>query len=293
METKKQDKVTTETLAKNIEQFSYHGGYQPSVVFDDLLRYIINGYTLPEKGNGIKGWGYKKEENRWFWEMAGKLAIAMKPEIEKRGWYDVLGGIYESIIAGKSRRSYCGQFFTPIDLCDLMTEITTYTADDKRGGVVGDPCCGSGRTLLSFNAKHGGHYFIAEDLDETCAMMTVVNFLYHGIRGEVVWHDALCIEPVWAVWKVNNNIRNPFFKFFGIPHVEPISWDESWLGRSWKNGEERTRLRSKLQDNVRRLENQLKSFRSITNPSAQIQAKIHHLQAQVDKIQKVIKQSYS
>ena len=288
----KQDKeVTPASLSRDIERFAYQGGYQAATVFDDMLRYIVHGFSLPTD-KGLEGWEYKKDENQWFYGMVGRLAQSMQRGIEKRGWFDALGCIYEDIIASKSRRSNSGQFFTPPDLCDLMTELTTTDSVDTQK-VVGDPTCGSGRTLLSFNAKHPGRFFVAEDIDRTCVLMTVVNFLYHGIRAEVVWHDSLNIEPVWGVWRVNPHLNNPFHQFGHIPHIEPIAWEDAWLKRHWDRFYDRKRLASKLRDNVTRLENQLRAFQSIPNPTEDIRARIAHLTKCIGRMRGVIERKYS
>ena len=288
----KEERIDVNVLVRDMESFTYRNGYEISKVFDDFLRYVIHGFSLPSE-EGLKDWNYKKEDNAWFYSFIGKVAKAMQAEINKRGWYDALGSLYEAVIASKSRRSNSGQFFTPIDLCDLMTELTYAGGVKSANQLIGDPTCGSGRTLLSFNAKFPDNYYIAEDVDGTCVRMTIVNMLFHGMRGEVVWHDSLNIEPVWGVWRVNPQIKNIFSEYHNIPHIQPIAWEDSWLKRHYDKREEICRIGGKLKDNISRISNQLRALMAILTPSEEIKAKISRLTTSKDKIEKLLKQSYS
>lgn len=246
-------------LVKQLSDFSYRSGYEVGRVFDDFLRYIINGFTVPGYP-GLPDWHYKDEENRAFYSMVQTLTLALQKEIYSKGWFDAFGHIYEDLIASKSRRSNSGQFFTPETLCDLMTEIT-YPNEKIVGKLISDPTCGSGRTLLSFHAKHPGNRYIAEDIDKTCTMMTVCNFLFHGVEGEVVWHDSLNPDSFFGAWKVNEGLNNPFHKFFGIPHIEPIGeYKDTKLRKMYDNREKSIRITTKLKASA---EKQLATFKTL------------------------------
>lgn len=211
-------------LEKIILSFCQTNGLEVSRVFDDFLRYIINGFTIPGFPE-LKDWKYTKAQNKVFMEMFCALIEKLKKEIDRKGWYDPFGETYENIIASKSRRSNSGQFFTPVDICDLMTSISA--SEPVSGRIISDCAAGSGRTLLSFNAKNLGNRYVAEDLDHTCAMMCVCNFLFHGMEGEVIWHDSLAPEKFFGAWRVNDGINNSFSKYYGIPHIVPIQWEET------------------------------------------------------------------
>lgn len=226
-------------LEKIILSFCQTNGLEVSRVFDDLLRYIIQGFTIPGFP-GLKDWKYTKAQNEVFMEMFCALIKNLKKEIDRRGWYDPFGEIYENIIASKSRRSNSGQFFTPVDICDLMTSIST--SEPVSGQIISDCAAGSGRTLLSFNAKNLGNRYVAEDLDHTCAMMCVCNFLFHGMEGEVIWHDSLIPEKFFGAWKINDGINNPFSKYCGIPHIIPIQWEETTIKRMYDKREKDIRI---------------------------------------------------
>ena len=46
----------------NLNSFIYRNGLDNAKVFDDLLRYIIIGFTRPG-AEGLKEWQYTKEQN--------------------------------------------------------------------------------------------------------------------------------------------------------------------------------------------------------------------------------------
>ena len=99
-------------------------GLEVSKVFDDFLQYIIWAHTLPEYGKKIEGWSYTPSQSKEMYDMYCNLILAVKPEIDRHGWFDAFGFVYEDMIAGKFRRSNSGQFFTPPSICDFMTEIS-------------------------------------------------------------------------------------------------------------------------------------------------------------------------
>lgn len=219
----------SKSLSKLLGDFTYKGGYEISRVFDDFLQYIIWLHTIPEFGKPIEGWKYNPEENKQFFGMYQTLILELQEHLKHHQWFDIFGHIYEDLIAGKGRRDNCGQFFTPPSLCDLMVEISTPRDEVIVGKNISDPTCGSGRNLLAFNAKHLGNYLVGEDIDRTCAMMTVCNFILHGVKGEVIWHNTLIDDSYYGGWRTNEDLNNPFKKYVGLPHCRPITYEESIL----------------------------------------------------------------
>lgn len=237
-------------LVKLMTSFSYGNGLEVSRVFDDLLRYIIQGYTLPGHP-GLEDWRYTKEQNSSFYQMYSQIVLIMQEELKHKQWFDVFGDIYEELIASKSRRSNSGQFFTPESLCNLMNEICK-DEEKQTGKLISDCACGSGRTLLAHHVRNLGNYYVAEDLDKTCAMMCVCNFLLHGVVGEVIWHNSLIPEQFYGAWRVNAELNNPLSKWYGIPHIQVISWEETKIKGMLDNMSNVTRMQKILQANAER-----------------------------------------
>jgi len=123
---------------------------------------------------------------------------------------DLLGQFFtEHITMGHN-----GQFFTPDPVCNLMAKLVAA----GEGGHINDPACGSGRMLLETARDYPNNYFFANDVHETCARMTALNFFLNGLRGEVAWMNTLSLEW-YGAWKVH-------YPRFGI---EPVSQEQSIL----------------------------------------------------------------
>lgn len=69
-----------------------------------------------------------------------------------------------------------------------------------------------------------------EDIDRTCCLMTVCNFLIHGCVGEVIWHDSLNPDTYYDGWKVNERLA-----ITGLPTIRRIAKEESVVWRTWQN----------------------------------------------------------
>ena len=178
------------TLANQLNKLAYTNDINR--IFDDWLRFIIHGFCTNEPP--LKDWHYTESDHLHFYDMLCEWIHIVNAQIPKQsnGWYDAFGSLYEGCIAGRGRRDSKGQFFTPEPICDFMAMVQG-NPDGKpmQGKTVNDPACGSGRILLAFNSLFPGNSLVAEDIDHTCCMMTVCNFLVHGCVGEVIWHDSL------------------------------------------------------------------------------------------------------
>lgn len=214
------------STASALKTFASERGLDISNVFDDFLTYIIWAHTLPEYGKPIEGWPYKPEDGKKMYEIYVGLVNELNERLHTHEWYDIFGEIYESAIASKHRRGDNGQFFTPASLCDLMAQISVSKDQEVVGDRISDPSCGSGRNLLAFHSLHPGNYHVGEDIDRTCALMSVCNFLLHGVNGEIIWHNSLNPDTFRGGWRINEYLNNPTSQYFGIPHVRPISIEE-------------------------------------------------------------------
>ena len=96
---------------------------------------------------------------------------------------DVIGRIYEGVIPAE-RRHELGEYYTPPEICDLITRLTVDDSDDR----VLDPACGSGGFLVSaYNRKRellpepqGSHDRILDklygvDINRFPAHLSVIN----------------------------------------------------------------------------------------------------------------------
>ena len=193
-------------------------------ILDAFLEWMMWGFCADKSLNWDCAKKYKEDERKLFPEMYKHYILHMNEVLNNKDWHDFFGQIYEEY-AGRSRRDSKGQFFTPEHVCELMgAMIKSNTSTTGKG--FADPCCGSGRMLLSFHVKEPGNYAVGCDLDRTCCLMTICNFLIHGVVGEVIWQDSL-LNNFYGGWRVNQNLNNPFHEHFGTPHVISISHEES------------------------------------------------------------------
>lgn len=99
---------------------------------------------------------------------------------------DILGDYFMGAITFGEH----GQFYTPECLTDMMASMV----HSDQGETVSDPCCGSGRMLLSAAKINPKRKFIGQDLDLRCVQMTAINLALNGLRGEVIWGNTLANE---------------------------------------------------------------------------------------------------
>ena len=98
-----------------------------------------------------------------------------------------------------------GQFFTPIDVVDMMVEMTLQGPDLAREPpwTVCDPACGTGRFMLRTaryfaGNNHGALHFLVTnlDLDRRAFTFCTMNAVLNGIPGIHIHGDTLRVE-VW------------------------------------------------------------------------------------------------
>jgi len=204
------------SLEKLITDFSYKNGFNARDVFDDLLVYIIHGFS--PIAPPLRSWRYKKEQTKVFWDMLSEWILIMDKQLKLKKWYDPFGDIYMALTS-RIYQQNTGQFFTPVSICDMM--VMMIGKDNITGERINDPACGSGRFLLAYHVNYPGNYLVGEDKAYTCCLMSVVNFLIHGCVGEVIWHNSLLPGSFSGGWKINETLN-----LAGIPTIREISREE-------------------------------------------------------------------
>lgn len=147
---------------------------------------------------------YSKKEQKIISQMFTLLVL----ELEKNPNQDLLGSLYMLLeISNKNN----GQFFTPYDVCKMMSEITidkkNLTKQIKQDGYVtiNDCACGAGATLVSATEcckelfkrlNYQNHIMVVgQDIDIICVHMCYIQLSLHGMAGYVV-HGNTLTEPV-------------------------------------------------------------------------------------------------
>lgn len=180
---------------------------------------------------------YSKSEQQIFPELFAVMVNALEHDPDQ----DFLGEMFMGLNLGNHWK---GQFFTPYNICRLMSELTITDLEDrieKKGWVgINDPCCGAGALLIAarntmVREKRGPReaLYVAQDVDRTAALMCYIQLSLLGCAGYVV---------------VGNSLTNPLAGASPLlispsPEHEiwlmPALYDEVWCARiQW----ERTRV---------------------------------------------------
>jgi hypothetical protein len=188
----KTERKTNQTLSL-LQDLS--GKYGMSKVFSDFLELSVAAFGCgnleDDYFKSIKG--YSKDELLIFNEAFGSLVLDYEESVLSEGsWKDCIGNLYEEIGMSNPRT---GQFFTPESICNLMAELVI---DEEDSRTVNDPSAGSSRNLVAhsrLNPKNRFKYtYYAQDLDFRCVLMSVLNFVFHGLSGYIVHQNTLSLE---------------------------------------------------------------------------------------------------
>lgn len=217
-------------LVRIVQDFGQYR-YDPSNIFTDFIDYgttCLLTFGDKEKAADLQnryGDDYPK-----FKQMFYAWIKIMDEQLDGQTlWFDALGMLYE-YVAHSGKKSHLGQFFTPHHLCDLMTELNIDGTKKLTHKRINDPACGSGRTLLSFNAYQPGNYLFGEDLDPICAKMAAMNFAIHGCQWQITCMNTLSLQDWKFCYQVN---RYHAWGMPAIPHLELISQAESIRWRNY------------------------------------------------------------
>lgn len=184
-------------------------------VFDDFLQIIVCCLSMGRAEElyfkTIKP--YSKEELNLFSQAFAALIMQM----DNAPLDDPFGDYFEEFLSdGKN-----GQFFTPVHVCDIMTQLTTAVKpleERKNGDVrVYDPTCGSGRLLLTAAKQDREQFFIGVDISYTCCLMTIINLCLNSLNGEVLHMNTLSLN-CWHHWCI---IVDSFTKIPTVYEVNP------------------------------------------------------------------------
>jgi type I restriction-modification system DNA methylase subunit len=131
---------------------------------------------------------------------------------------DILGEIFTTQISFGEH----GQFFTPSEIVELMTQIT-YSPSGKAGETVSDPCCGSGRMFISVSKQNKNVHFYGVDLAIVCAKMTALNMWLFDLNADIFHGDSLAMK-YFRVWKIRHGgfIYESEIKNKAVPMPDPV-----------------------------------------------------------------------
>lgn len=109
-------------LDRLITGFASSCGYEIQTVFNDLLRFIIHGFS--PGAPPISNWKYKRQQNASFMEMTAEWTRIMQKQIGRSGWFDAFGELHMAYCSKPGQQAN-GQFFTPSHICELIVQVVT------------------------------------------------------------------------------------------------------------------------------------------------------------------------
>jgi type I restriction-modification system DNA methylase subunit len=186
---------TTSILQQISNQMHIHN------VFDDFLNMTVSAFSMNRDEERYLKCSKKYNENqiKLFGDTLGALFLDYESVSSDGEWDDIIGKIFEELLLSNAKT---GQFFTPKSLCDLMAAITQ---SDIKEGTINDPSSGSSRNLIAHSRLDLNNRFnftyIAQDLDERCCLMSVINFVMYGLKGYVIHCDTLSME-IYKGWRI-------------------------------------------------------------------------------------------
>lgn len=143
---------------------------------------------------------YTKEERQLFVEMFVQVILAFEDNLEQ----DFLGELYHMMNLHQNQK---GQFFTPYHIAEFMAELNMgreglekELAQSEKGYIsVMDPAVGAGALLIAFAnvcRKSKINYqqkvlFIAQDIDQTAALMCYIQLSIIGACAIIIVGDSL------------------------------------------------------------------------------------------------------
>lgn len=155
-------------------------------------------------------WNKYPEELQKFLSQLLSIVIVALTENPKQ---DFLGTVYHRLQLHQVQK---GQFFTPYHIGELMAELqfcgnNVIELKDKKYITINDPACGAGALLIAFAnvaGSHGINYqkdvlFIAQDIDQTAALMCYIQLSLLGCPAIVIVGDSLAkpdMHPDNSFW---------------------------------------------------------------------------------------------
>lgn len=166
---------------------------------DNMSRKNIIGKLKENKLDGKYNDEYLKIASKYGEGEVGKRPIdylctawALLVNETKEKQKDILGDIYMEMITFGQH----GQFFTPEHITDFMAEIV-----DIKKEKIYDPCCGSGRFLLSAAKRNPDAMLIGADLDSRCVKMAVLNMWMFGLNATISRANSILMET-YQTWNI-------------------------------------------------------------------------------------------
>jgi type I restriction-modification system DNA methylase subunit len=159
-------------------------------LIEKLKENKLNGEYNEKYLEIVKKYGKGEKGKRPIDYLCSAWGLLVKETQEKQK--DILGDIYMEMITFGQH----GQFFTPEHITDAIVEMAD-TGKEK----ICDPCCGSGRFLISAGKKNKDALLVGTDLDDRCVKMAVLNMWMFDLNANISRGNSLLMET-YETWKI-------------------------------------------------------------------------------------------
>lgn len=181
----------TKELLTTLDEAAQRSGVSRGQAFEDFLHMSVCALSGGEMEDDYLQVVQKHSSGtpgRRGCEVIAKLFGQMMSVMDETR-QDVLGDLFQDAIT----YGEAGQFLTPDCITKLMADMSLadMPEDAKEPRRVLDPCCGSGRMLLSFAERQPHWEFIGQDVDLRCVRMTAINLALRNLYGYVIWGNSL------------------------------------------------------------------------------------------------------
>lgn len=158
--------------------------------------------------------------------------------MDDRQDYDVLGYIYEYLIdkfasnAGKK----AGEFYTPHEVSQLMSEIVAWHLRDRDEIEIYDPTSGSGSLLITIgqavarcNGDPDSIKYYAQELKENTYNLTRMNLVMRGILPDnIVTRNGDTLEDDWPYFDTDENKDETYTPLYVDAVVSNPPYSQNW-----------------------------------------------------------------
>lgn len=152
--------------------------------------------------------------------------------------YDVLGFIYEYLISNFAANAgkKAGEFYTPHEVSQLMSEIIAWYLDGREEIKIYDPTSGSGSLLINIGkavAQRNGNpdsiKYYAQELKENTYNLTRMNLVMRGILpANIVARNGDTLEDDWPWFDTEENKDETYDPLFVDAVVSNPPYSQRW-----------------------------------------------------------------
>lgn len=158
--------------------------------------------------------------------------------MDNRQDYDVLGFIYEYLISNFAANAgkKAGEFYTPHEVSQLMSEIVAGHLAGRENIQIYDPTSGSGSLLINIGqavARRNGNpdsiMYYAQELKENTYNLTRMNLVMRGILPDnIVSRNGDTLEDDWPWFETDENKEETYNPLFVDAVVSNPPYSQNW-----------------------------------------------------------------